>query len=352
MGIYIILMFLSLFLGELLCINKNKIGCHLYCSIMLVLIIIIAGFRSINVGVDTYQFCYIYNKTFGTITNVSQGLELTRFEAGFVFLCYFLSRFSNNYRVLLLVTSVIIFSCVMYFIRKNSKNIPFSIYLFIALNFFGMYMNVMRQALAIGIILIIYEKFLKEKKYFKYCLGVLVAMLFHKSAFIMLFLPLILKINFKPKVIMSAFALGVGFFLFGDKILAVIANVIGYGGYITKLDYFSSNYFGALLLFMVNLFIFIFCYFKKSKLEINELNLLKISFVGLIISLCTIKISIIGRINEYFNIFNIILIPNILVKTKNKLFIAFMMIILFFLYWYIIAEFRPEWHGVIPYERG
>lgn len=352
MWIYIILMFICLISGILFDLNRRKKVKNIFCLLMFILLTIISGFRSINVGIDTYQFCYNY-EIIAKLENYASALSATRYEKGFVTLCYFLSRISEDYQFLLIVTSVIIFASVVYFIKNNSKNIPLSFYLFITLNFFGMYMNVMRQAIAISIILIAYEFFLKKKKNIRFLICVILATFFHRSALIALIIPIIIKIKFRPRWIIFSFIFGTVFFLAGPKIISFIANMIGYGGYITKLDYFSSNYFGALLLFVVNLFLFIFCYFKRKNFNEYEMNLLKISFVALIISLCTIKISIIGRISEYFNIFNVILISNAITyvkKSKDRIYIKILLIVLLFLYWMTIAIYRPEWHGVVPYE--
>ena len=351
MGIYIILMIFCILYG--LFSRKDKKNTDIFfCIVLFVALSCIAGLRSVNIGIDTYQFCYNYT-IISTAKSLTKALSLTRFESGFVTMCYFLSKISKDYQLLLMFTSVIIFGGVSFFIKKNSKDIPLSIYLFITLNYFGMYMNVMRQALAISIILIAYETFLKQKKTLQFLLLVILSSFFHRSALIALFIPLILKLNFKPKWMFLSFVFGTSFFLVGPKIISYISTLVGYEGYITKSDYFSSNYYGALLLFAMNLLFFLFCFFKRKKFDENEMNLLKISYISLIISLCTMKISIIGRISEYFSIFNIILVSNAMTYiriAKNRLVTKTIIIVLLFLQWFCIAIYRPEWHGVVPYE--
>ena len=64
------------------------------------------------------------------------------------------------------------------------------------------------------------------------------------------------------------------------------------------------------------------------------------------------KMNIIGRMNQYFWIYSIILVPNMVKgekRSKDRLLLYFGIILMSSVYWIIIAVFRPEWNGAIPY---
>lgn len=349
---YIVLMIFNFILNSILKVNRSKQGQKIYIFLMGVMLVAVSGFRTIDIGVDTSQFCINFVRI-SNCTSLSDAIAITRYESGFVLFCYFLSRISNDYQILIFCSSLIITISVLDFIKKNSRDIAFSIYFYITMSFFGMYMNIMRQALAIAIFLWAYDYFYKEKKYLKFFIGVVLASTFHSTALVLLALPLISLIKFKTKPMLLTVGASILLFVFERQIVTQIAILSGYSGYLTKGNYFGSNYFGALLLFLVNLMFFIFCYLHKNSFDIQEQDLLKVSFVSLVLTLCTMQISIVGRIAEFFNVFNILLVPNILRGTNsidNKRLLRFCIVIFLFIYWAVIGIYRPEWYGVIPYK--
>lgn len=349
---YLSLMGIDLFFGRLLRVNKSKRNSNLFLFIIGFGLIFISGFRTIDIGVDTLQFCTNYVKIAGC-GSVNEALAVTRYESGFVLFCYLLTRVSSNYQLLLFFSSFIITISILDFIKNNSQDIALSVYFYITMSFFGMYMNIMRQALAIAIFLWIYDKYYKDGKFIKYSIGVLIASSFHSTALVLLMLPLISKINFKPKMILLMSVGSILLFAFERQIITKIAFFTGYYGYLTKANYFEANYFGALILFLVNLLLFSFCFIQRNQLNNREENLLKVSFVSLLLTLCTVQISIVGRIAEFFNIFNILLIPNVLCVSnniKNKGIFKLGIIVFLFIFWIVIAIYRPEWYGVVPYK--
>lgn len=349
---YIFIMGFNFILSTLLKVNRNQRGRDLYFFLMGIVLILVSGLRSIDIGVDTMQFCTNFVRV-AHCSSLLEALLATRYETGFVLFCYVLSRITSNYQILILSSSIIITVSVLKFIKKNSCNVSMSVYIYIAMNFFGMYMNVMRQALAISIFLWTYDLFYKEKKYFKYIVGIVIASTFHSSALVLLVLPFISKISFKTKSMLFMCGITLMLLIFARPIVTQVALLTGYAGYLTKANYFGSNYFGAFFLFLANSIVFLFCFIQKDCLDEQQMEWLKISFVSLMLTLCTMQISIVGRIAEYFNVFGIVLVPNVLrlsKKIKNRIFVKTLLIAFLFLYWIIIAIYRPEWHGVVPYK--
>ena len=106
MLIYVILIITILAMGYIFkanSIDKNK---KIYIIIIGIILIIISGFRSVNVGADTLQFC----RDFDNIKRIGWDyvFRATRYEIGFVFLCKILGEICNNYQILIFFTSFIV----------------------------------------------------------------------------------------------------------------------------------------------------------------------------------------------------------------------------------------------------
>ncbi|MEE0726752.1 MAG: EpsG family protein, partial [Clostridium saudiense] len=225
-------------------------------------LILIAGLRSENVGIDTKQF----TDAFKTIVKMDpSSFGKLRYEYGFSYLCWVLGKLSIEPKILIFSTSFFINFSVARFIYKNSENIPFSTVLYILCNFFFSYMNIMRQAIAIAIILWGYE-YLKKNKYIRFCIFVMIASLFHGSAILALIFIFLKKFEYNKYFIGIVFCVSIISILFGKNLFMLFASIsprlFNYvGGNFDK-----ENYVAALLNFIVYLvsYIFGFICLKKS----------------------------------------------------------------------------------------
>jgi capsular polysaccharide biosynthesis protein len=172
MAIYIIVLIFEIIFGLLLSVNKKENSKKIFIIITFVILTIVAGIRTKDVGTDTEQYYRAY-KRIGTYTSINSAFN-ERYEKGFVILCYGLNKISSDPQILIFITSAFINFCVLRFIYRNSNNLVYSVYLYITLNFYFSYMNIMRQAVAIGFLLLAFEN-LKSKKYVKYFLEILLA---------------------------------------------------------------------------------------------------------------------------------------------------------------------------------
>ena len=354
MAIYICLLIFIIFLAFIFNINNEKKNVKLFLIISFSLFCILAAIRADCVGVDTPQYTTFYQilvsiKEFPIFSNY-------RYEYGFTFLCWLLTRISASPQLLLIVTSIFINVVIAKFIYKNSKNPYLSTILYLICNYYFQYMNIMRQALAIAFVLLGYNE-LKEKKYIKYILLTLIGCSFHFSAILsFLFIPLE-RIKLSRKIIVFTLISIILAFAFGNDFFAFLATIsprlYGYLGS----EYDVTNYFGALILMLVQLVILLtgVILIKKNK-DTNILyegNLIGIIAIATIFSTLTIKVSIFNRFTPYFSIFNIIWLSNIIYIEKNskkRLLLIVLVVTLFTCYWLIIMILRPEWYGVVPYE--
>lgn len=356
MGVYLLELCLLIISGVLLgnLKSKNEKSNKLFFIVLsFVTLTFIAGFRTYQVGADTWHFVASYNNIYKL--NINQ-FGLYRYEWGFTFLSWILGRISNNYTLLLFVTSLFVNYSVLRFVYKHSNNIYVSVLLYFLAGVYFCYMNIMRQALAIGVLLFGFD-YLLEKKHIKFVITVFIASLFHESALICLILLFASKLKINKKNLFLIISSTLFIFIFGNNIFNLLAGLsVRLEGYRDS-AYFVSNYFGAVIEFLVNLFVFIFCLngLRKDKNKDNELKNRIINYelaLGMIFAALTIRINIFVRFIQYFNMILIIGIPNalsVIDNKKNRQFLTILIILIYIIYWLMIMVLRPEWSGTNPY---
>lgn len=329
--------------------DKRKALLISFCFITL-----LASIRKYTVGVDTQQFYRAFSKI-----NIDKTWNFRnfRYEPGFYYFCKIVGRFVSNAQVLIILTSVFINASVYRFIKNNSKDYFLSTILYLLAFCYFSNMNIMRQAIAVAILLYGFE-FLKEKKYIKYIITILIASMFHTVAFACSLLLFFYMLPNKKAVYFIEVLIAILTFIFYKQFFEILSLRFGYEGY-AKSRFAVSNYFGSLLLAMENLLIILFLLFSSysKKIPYEEKNL-KLYIVAEILylwfSFLVVRMNIFNRISSLYSIYVIIIIPFILehMKKVNKsnYRIAYSVILcVYFLSFSIICTLRPEWHRAIPY---
>lgn len=149
-----------------------------YSLLAILIISIIVGFRY-DVGADWYSY----------VSYFKGQKSINHMEIGYKFLNSSINDFGGNFTHLFFIVSF----CSWVFIYKSIpvRLLPIGILFYFTDHQFFMSMNVIRQFLAISIVLYSYKYLLNEK--YKFVLFILLASLFHRSALLMLpfvFIPL------------------------------------------------------------------------------------------------------------------------------------------------------------------
>lgn len=349
----IIVVLLSLFFN----IDKIDKLKKIWIIIIFFILTVISAIRSVNVGVDTIQYYDAFKKI--SLLSFNQSMN-TRYEIGFFYLVKLISCITSNPQIFLAIISFFIIPCIGRFIYKNSQNVVFSTLLYVLFNIYFFNLTGMRQSLALVFLLKAYE-YIKSDNTKKFIIYTVIASLFHSSAIIFLILLALKKIKYKKKYYFLTIFISIVAFIFLKPIFIAIANIIGkYSGYIDSKDFGVSNYFGSLFQFLLTFAVYSFCifmYFANSKKQKNnshnyfDIGLWLLS-LNVICQFMAMKMNIIGRMNQYFWIYSIILIPNLILlekKSKKRMLLCVTIIFLALLYWFIVGIYRPEWNGAIPY---
>lgn len=324
------------------------------------ILFIMMGFKNISIGNDTQNYVIFFEQ----IKNIPNFIDKTnRFEVGFQIYCKLISFMGKEYYMLFIVSSIICMVSVSYLIKNLSINKSYSLFLFVGLRFFYFFLSGLRQSIAVSILMIAYI-FLKKGKILNYILMVLLASSFHFFAIIFLFaLPLTkLKLNLKnvTYIVLIYLLVYIAFNPIFDKVLEYLPDY--YSVYLNTRSVSSNNMVDIINVIIPIVFIFIsyITGYNNEKIKKRN-NVMKeissdtqiyflIMYSGL--SLLATRATIINRMVQYFSIFSICIIPNIIfsIEDNNKRYIFFFLASIFVIFYNItILFFRPEWTEIIPY---
>lgn len=363
MTIYLFLTGVLLFVGFYLNVNATRRRQRNYLLFVFSLFVLVASLRSYNVGIDTEQY-YRYYSGIGCTDYAD-----SRYEFGFFALCKLLHFISPDPQLLLAVSSCFISFSVGRFLYRNSGDVIFSSCLYLTLNLFAMYLNAMRQALAIAVILfgIEYLKIPRRKNRICYILTVLLAMQFHISAAVMLLPLFFIKRRYTAVSFLFTIGISAAVFVLHPVIVQAAASLSGrFDAYLTS-QYGVSNYFASVinltLCLVILLFGLVFAgksrrpafgfdeYLGKNTL-CYDLNAYMLSFAVPFLVMA-VRTTFLSRFSLYFTVFYLPWIPNVIksiTDRANRVTVALLVFLLTLFYYGIVAWFRPEWYGVIPYE--
>lgn len=361
---------LSLIMGILIPdINENTNRKKTYLLIIFGAMFFYSAFRGSNVGIDTYN----YKMSFYEIKNYGlwQSFSYLRLEKGYILLNYILSCFSNNAQIVLIITSLFISYSFAQCIYKYSENIVLSTFLYIIF-IFSSTMNITRQYVALGFILLSF-KYLISKKTIKAGILVVIAILFHNTAIV--FLPFLVitmpkfKINTK---IISLFCIISTVIVYSfDKGLNLLFRIFPIYKRFMDLQLYSSESDLSIPWLLCYICIFIGAIIsirRENKTEVidkknvllkkevyNEqsFGLFILLYIAFIISyIFSKRLWIASRMLAYFKPSLCIVLPNVLEKllpkkSAIKYIVYFLFIAIFFVWGY--SMFLKDPHGLLPY---
>ena len=170
---------------------------RVFAGVSFLLLTFIAACRAPEVGRDTALFLDVFQKLHGR-GFIDTMVFSSWVEPGFRLLCFLISRFTANGQWIIAITALLINGSVSLFIYRHAKNIYLAFYLYLAMMLYPFYLNIMRQALAIAILLFAWD-FLKRRCYWRYILVVFLAASFHLSALLFLLCPILTLIPVHKK---------------------------------------------------------------------------------------------------------------------------------------------------------
>lgn len=313
MHIYIFMLVISLLFIYLSEKTNNKVLKTILCILSAVPFILISVLRY-DVGTD-YMYRYVPN-----YNQMAEGKIVPNLEIGFKLLIQFCLLFTKDYQILFVITSIITISLFMFTIHKYSKNKLLSVAIFFLGGFFFQSLNILRQYMAIGIIFFTY-RYLLEKKYWVFFLGILLALLIHNTSIICLIF-LLLKdkeiFGIKNMIIFSLIIL-----VFGTPLVNIFRYIISntrFGVYLGSLyDRGEVKILSLLLNIILYLYIYLLYLIKKknNKVTKEDIFYLNVEGITLIFVILSSKFYLFFRIAYFTMIYLIMSLPYFIITTDK-----------------------------------
>lgn len=284
---------------------------------------VIMGFRNQNVGVDTKHYLSRYHESAYYDWDVFKQWELWREEElGFLLFSKILYTWKIPYQVYLMVYAFFVSVCVSKLIYKHCKNPFWGFFLHTTIGLFTMSMSGIRQSVACCICWLSID-YIMEKKPIRFVLLILFAATFHQSAifFLVFYFARYVTIKKMSGWILSGFSVAC---IFLRPVLVPVLSYFmpeKYETYGLVSDKFPINPLVVAIALLIPMFCLFFWERRKIKDEKDE-QFQSLCFAGsflyAIIQTLSLSSNMIGRMNQYFYIFNVILLGNIITDIEDR----------------------------------
>lgn len=322
-----ILAFLNLFL-------KDEITLYL----PVVALVIIAAFRSVNVGPDTITYVQFYNFA-------KNGISATPdFEKGYVFLQNIFA--SNSAPIWLFFGIIAIIS--LYSVMRNYRmytTLPAFAFLYYFSRFFlNRDLNQIRSGVASSLVLFSI-KYLEERKFYKFLLVILIAAQFHTAAYVMIVVypvnVLMSRIKRGGLVYSLVLLITAVLSLKVSGILSTVFSLLGrgsvyisYDGYVEGAGFFNPVLMLQIVLSLIAVF---FYYQDRDKVKEEQLGVLSVYVVSTVALLALNQYAVLaGRLSTVLATVEPIILIGVMKRLVPKAFVPLMMIVASFLILFVI----------------
>lgn len=261
------------------------------------ILFLLAVFRDINVGSDYVSYMSIFSAMVNVgINNVSSSYFWTEGEVGFAFLGTLIGSIFDEPLWIVCVCYLVILGGVFRFIKKYSKNILISLFLFFAFSFYNMSYNILRQYIA-AVILLQAVDYIK-RDFIRFFCVVALAAVFHKTALIFLVLYPVLKYANDIRIASIFFLMIISVFaLYAEQILYFLGENVAYSSYVN--DTQSGGLINVLVMGMIFFLYFIFAKRIENKDSFGKVWI-SMSVIAFSISLFSVQIHPFNRLLLYF----------------------------------------------------
>ena len=313
MTIYIFELLLVWVMGMLL--YMKKINKKTFIVVVFFVLAMVLGLRGESVGEDTGHFIDVFNyaQNVSWKTAFTSGFDVVytiiysadqSIEVGYLILNKLVGIFTDNAQWLIFIVAVA--TCWLFgkFIYDNFEKVFLPTYVFMCESLYMNSFNLMRQILAIAIALQAF-KMIKEGKYKKAVIVILVAFLFHKTAILLLALiPLYLWKNKKRAtkfVFIGAVAITAGL-----QVIAVIISALipRYANYFTT-NYWDTEVGITAVMWLIEIVLCLFFYFYRGFKKNDNEDFIPVSCTILYLAceIISFRVSIFSRIAMVFSPF-------------------------------------------------
>ena len=236
-------------------------------------------------------------------------------ELGFHYLNLFIRNFTDDYSIAFFIFILIINFFILKIIYTYSKNIEFSLLMYVIMGGYFTATNITRQFVALAIY--VYSiKYLVEKKYIKYLIIGFIAFEMHTTAIIAVVISLIIKIL--DRKISEKYFIYVAI-IHMTIIVEPIIRKIGMDLFYKEYENGAFFYGSSILHYVVQLSLVLFYMISIKKLNDSETKFfINLATVALGFTLLSQNMVLYARFASYFNIFHVLTIVNVMSEINDK----------------------------------
>lgn len=336
-----------------------------YLVLALLPLALMTMFRAGSIGNDTQGYIDYFDSI--KSLSLSQALDNTRFEKGYILLNYILSRISKNSQILLIASGAFSYFSLSRWIYKWSAAPGLILCLAVEMLYIDSWMNIVRQAIAFFILLFAFDD-LVERKFWRFLVITVLAAQFHNAAYAFLLawpvahLLRSIKRNsvaaekrFQKYVLFA----GVLAFFFISPLLNQLINLFPVYSYYVAGEYMNGEARLAVILKIVvyGLMVYIPSFLGKKNIEktqTSQMVIHRFAVLNIAIMLLANRATVFMRVA---NIFSFYALPDYIesvngieYRANRKILIVFTLIA-FAVYGLVITLLKtPEWQTTYPFE--
>lgn len=312
--------------------------------IMLFLLVVL---RHESIGTDTKAYAYIFD--YISKNNWETAIWRSE-EIGFNLLNKIISEYIGDFRWVIIVSGII----GIYFVAKTyikySNDTALTIAIFITISNFVLLFSGMRQAIAISIGFVAFEC-VRNKKVVSFIMLVVIAMLFHTSAFMIAFLYPLYYIKFTKNRLVFIIPLLICVFVFNKQIFGFLGAILMQ---FTEYNAEISLTGAITMLILFSLFaVFSYVIPDENKLDDDTLAMRNYLLFAVALQMFAPLHTLAMRMNYYFIIFIPILLPRIIQARSRRwnqvAILARNIMIVFFVIYFLITAPADNVLDTFPY---
>ncbi|MEE1495740.1 MAG: EpsG family protein [Anaerostipes hadrus] len=296
-------------------------------AIALLIPSIIAGVRDYSVGTDVLLYGNAWFEKACSYSSMYQYLMKAKEYSvglGYAAVNYLVSRFSSSphmfYFIYELLLLIILYNALRPYKEKINISYAFIVYYLL---FFNNSLNILRQAMAIVLVLYSY-KFARKDEFVKFTIVIIVAYLFHSSAIVgIVIYPICWAYSrqfdkrwIKPLVVLSSFSLICGYRLVFDFLAkSILIPGLRYEKYLSQ-DIIGGRYIG--LVYWTIIILFLINTRQKNKNIISDAVVIEtiLYMSATFVLLPFLGSALLSRISFYFDVFQVLYLPVVATNLK------------------------------------
>ncbi len=325
--------------------KKNKFSLILFWIMLTALLML----RHPSVGTDTESYI-VYFESICT----SDWSDIIRYnystEIGFAILVKLISYISTQPQFIIAAIALIISAMIFPTYYRLLEDTSLTIVLFCIMSTFVMMFSGLRQMMAIAIGFIAYE-FTRKNKLLPFIIAVAVAITFHSSAFMLIFMYPLYHAKITKKWLYFIVPLTVVIFIFNRQIFSVLSLIL------ERYTRFSASSSSTGAYAMIALFamfaVFSFLVPDEDLIDEETIGLRNFLLLSLFIQLFAPLHTLAMRMNYYYIIFIPLLLPKIIkaksVRWKQVAIAGRHVMVVFFLLYFFVSASGEGVLDVFPY---